>query len=314
LNLDELQKTERLLRPYVIETPLLPSKSLPGVSLKTENLQLTGSFKLRTAFSQLLQLSEEDRQKGVVTSSSGNFAQAVAYACEQLGVRATIVMMKSSSPFKVNRTQGWGADVVFCEDHFADRQRVVDRIRSEKGLRMVHPYDDPAAVLGNATIGIEILRQSDRVQNVVVPISGGGLAAGVSAALAAMRSSAKVWGVQPEGANATFLSFRKGAPVSIDRARTIADGLVATRPGDYTFPIMKERLETVLTVTEREIKEAVRHLFLEEKLVVEPSGAASVAAVMAGKVSAENSVCILSGGNMSFETLDQCFTTVDNQR
>jgi len=279
-------------------TPVIPSRSIRGVYYKAESLQLTGSFKLRTAYNQIAGLTPEQTERGIVTSSSGNFAQGAAYAASLRRIPATIVMMESSNPVKVQKTRQFGAKVVFCEDRFEARQEMVDRIREEEGRTEIFPYDSENAVAGNGTVGLEILDQFQRVKHVVVPVSGGGLISGVALALKSLKPDTRIWGVQPENSNATFLSFQKGEPVPIEKAETVADGLQVIRPGRITFSLIRQYVDDIITVKESAILEAVRHFALEEKLIVEPSGAVTLAAELEGKVPADNTLCILSGGNI----------------
>jgi len=264
---------------------------------------MTGSFKIRPALSQIMQLSEGEKERGLVTSSSGNFAQGAAYAARCFGLSAKIVMMKSASPLKVQRTRSFGGEVVFCEDSFEARQRMVDEICAREGRTEIHPFDRVPVVLGNATIGAEILEQFPEVQNVVVPVSGGGLIAGVATALKLLQPKVSVYGVQPEGSNAAVLSYQRGRLVSIERAVTVADGLMVTKPGKLTFPLIHRFVDGLVAVREEALLEAVRFLLLEEKLVAEPSAAVTLAAVLEGQVPREKTVCILSGGNAGPELL-----------
>jgi threonine dehydratase len=291
------------LRGLVRTTPILPSSFREGLFYKAENLQWTGSFKVRTAFCQIDRLTESERTKGVVASSSGNFAQALAFAARRRAISAKLVMMQSSNPFKVERTRALGAEVVFCADRFEARAEAVSLIAEEEGRSVVHPYDHPNAVAGNASLGLEILRQLPDVENVVLPISGGGLIAGVASAIKLGKSEARVWGVQPEKANAAWLSYRAGEIRSIARAESVADGLAATRPGEVTFPLIRQFVDDVVTVREDSILQAVRYLLLEEKLVVEPAGAVGLAAVLEELVPVRNTVLVLSGGNIDPELL-----------
>jgi threonine dehydratase len=284
-------------------TPILPCSLKEGLFYKAENLQWTGSFKLRTASCQIGRLSEMERAKGVVASSSGNFAQALAFAARRRNVSAKLVMMQSSNPFKVERTRAHGGEVVFCEDRFEARAEAVSLIAEQEGRIVVHPYDHPDAVAGNASLGFEILRQLPDVENLVLPISGGGLIAGVASAVKLGKSEARVWGVQPDKANAAWLSYRAGEIRSIARAESVADGLAATRPGNVTFPLIRQFVDDVVTVREDSILQAVRYLLLEEKLVVEPAGAVGLAAVLEELVPVRNTVLVLSGGNIDPELL-----------
>ncbi|MDX1683076.1 MAG: pyridoxal-phosphate dependent enzyme, partial [Phycisphaeraceae bacterium] len=209
------------------------------------------------------------------------------------------VMMPSASPWKVERTRGLGGEVVFCEDHFESRTATVREIAEDEGRTVVHPYDHPHVVAGNGTAALEILEDGDHLQRILVPISGGGLIAGIATATALLDPAVEVWGVQPEGSNATYLSFQQGKPVSISRADTIADGLRVTRPGDFTFPLIQQHVSRVVTVSEDSIRHAVARFFSDEKLVVEPSGAVTLAAVLEDRAPAQGTVCVISGGNVA---------------
>lgn len=289
---------QRELTPFICTSPLLPSQTTPGLCFKAENLQKTGSFKVRPAFAQLLRLSPDEQNRGLVTSSSGNFAQAAAFSAKALGLDLKVVMMKGASPLKREKTLLFGGKVVPCEDRFEARQETVDSIVRTEGRSQIFPYDHPLAILGNATAGMEILQQAPAAANIVVPVSGGGLISGILTAVRASGRQVNVWGVQPSGSNATALSFQEKKPVAIEAARTIADGLSVTRPGHHTFPIIRDLAHDLVVVEEDSIRRAVRRLFSEEKLVVEPSGAVTLAAVLEKKVPAD-SVCLLSGGNVS---------------
>lgn len=303
LTLADAETARRKLDGVILETPLLASKLTTRVFFKPESLQVTGSFKIRPAYNQMIALTSEQLRAGIVTSSSGNFAQATAHAASLLGVSAKIVMMRSSNVLKVERTERLGGEVVFCDNRFEARAEEVARIREEEGRTEIFPYDHPDAVAGNASSGFEMIEQFPEVRHIVVPISGGGLISGIAWAVRERRPDVLIWGVQPTGSNATFLSFHQGSPASIKEARTIADGLMVTQPGELTFPLIQRYVHDVVEVDEDSILHAVRMLAEEEKLVVEPSGAVTLAAVLRGKVPASNTVCFLSGGNISPEVL-----------
>lgn len=305
INSEAIAEARRLLKPYLRLTPVLPSGLDPYLLYKTENLQVTGSFKVRTAFSQLLRLPADEARRGIVTSSSGNFALATAYAANRLGLSTKIVMMKSSNPVKIARTKRYGGGVVLCENRFEARAEAVAEIVRTEGRTEIAPYDHPFAVLGSTTLAAEIVEQSPEVENIVVPVSGGGLIAGIAAGAKLLRPGIKVYGVQPKGSNATYLSFEARDYRSIDKAHTVADGLMVTRPGKITFPLILQFVDDVVTVCEAAILQAVCHLHEEERLVVEPSGAVPLAAVMEGKVPRKNTVLVLSGGNIAPDVLRQ---------
>lgn len=298
-----VREAAKRLRPFVRVTPLLPSHFDPEVRLKAESLQTTGSFKARTACNQLLQLSEDERRRGVVTASSGNFAQGVAYAASRLSISAKIVMMRRSNPLKVERTRQWGAEVIFCDDTLEARVAMVEEIRRSEDRATVHPYDHPNAVAGNGVIALEILDQFPEVENIVLPVSGGGLLSGVAGTVKVLKPEVKVFGVQSAGNPTTFLSFQAGEPRSVERANTIADGLLVTTPGKVTFPLIQRFVDGVVVVEEETILAAVKHFVEHERLVVEPSGAVGLAALMEDKLPRQKTVLVLSGGNIAPDLL-----------
>lgn len=298
VNADLISKAASRLAPYLSPTPCLPSRSRPGVRLKAESLQPTGSFKVRTALSQLSAVADEARSQGVVTSSSGNFAQGAAWAAGLLGISVKVVMMQSSNPLKVERTRRLGGEVVFCEDAFPARARKVAEIERDEGRIVIFPFDHPLAVAGNAGVGLEILDQAPDVRRIVVPVSGGGLISGIIQAVRLSKRPVEVWGVQPEGSDATYQSFHRGVPVRLEGTRTVCDGLTVTDPGKVTFPLILSGAAGMLRIPEDAVLAATRTCLLEEKLVVEPSGAITLAAILCGLLPAEGTVCVLSGGNL----------------
>ncbi len=308
-SLEEIRQTRALLVGVARRTPLLESHSVPSVFFKTENLQVTGSFKIRPAYAQVARLTEEARRQGIVTSSSGNFAQAAGFAATRFGIVSKIVMMESASALKKERTRAFGGIVVPCANVFEAREETVNRISSEENRTVIHPYNHVDAILGNASLGCEIAEQYPSVRNIVVPISGGGLIAGILSSISQLRPDVQVWGVQPEGSSAAFLSYRKGERVSIPEARTVADGLRVTCPGSLTFPIIQRLVKDVVVVSETAIAAATRQLLFEEKLLVEPSGAVTLAAVLEGKIPADGTACVLSGGNIAREGLLELLRT-----
>ncbi|GAB4229817.1 MAG: bifunctional threonine ammonia-lyase/L-serine ammonia-lyase TdcB [Acidobacteriota bacterium] len=287
-------------RDFVETTPMLRARSVPGLFLKAENLQVTGSFKVRPAFAQFFALGPEERRRGVVTSSSGNFAIAAAYVARMVGVSCTVVMMPSASRKKRERAEALGARIVLCGDSYESRQKTVQELVAKEGLTAVHPFDAPEAILGNGTLGWEIVEQVQDLRRIVVPVSGGGLLAGIATAVRQLCPRVELWGVQAAGSNAAVLSWEAKRRVSIPRANTIADGLTVTCPGERTFPILLALVDGILQVEETAVRSAVTRLLDEEKLVVEPAGAVPVAAVLEGLVPAERTVCVLSGGNLDW--------------
>ncbi len=296
------------ISPFIRRTPLLQSLFSDDLFLKAENLQNTNSFKVRAAAGQILSLSQAQRDRGLVTSSSGNFGQAAAYVASLMGCSLQVVMTRNSNPLKVELTRKWGAEVVFCDNAFGARQARVEKIESTLGAIQIHPFNHPNAVLGNASLGLEVMEQKADIQHLVVPISGGGLISGAALGAKLRNPSIQVWGVQPQGSNATYLSFRAGRILSVEKTDTIADGLRVNRPGELTFSLIQHYVDSVITVSEQGILEAMAHFFQTERLVVEPSGAVGMAAVLEGSIPARNTVLILSGGNVDPDLLAEALS------
>jgi len=310
VTLGQIQTAAKAIKPFIYETPLLPAPELSRVCggrafLKAENLQITGSFKIRAAMNSVLNLPSKNI-KGVVASSSGNFAQALAWAGSQLKIPVTIVMEKRSSPLKVSRTRQYGAEVVFCEDNFPSRDRTVEVLKKERELVPLHPYNLPEVIAGNGSIGLEIFAQLPNVDTVLVPVSGGGLISGIAVAIKEQRPSVKIIGVQAETSNAAYLSFKRGEIVTLEAPVTIADGLRAS-PKEITFAHIQKYVDDFVLVSDDEIKQAVLFILESSKLLVEPSGAVGVAALLTGKFSGagKNTVAVLSGGNISLDAVEE---------
>ena len=306
---DDVALARERLAAHLSQTPLVESDFLSRalgrpVLLKLESMQPVAAFKVRAAFNSILAHLDECLSTGVVTNSSGNFAQAVAYAATRLGVESTIVMMRGASAFKRGRTEAFGGNVVLCEDSFEARFDTTERIRTETGRRLLHPYNSHETIAGNATLGLELLEQVDTEFDVYVPISGGGLIAGTTLAIKAGRPGCCVFGVQAEANPSMKLSLEAGRPVRTASAASLADALTVLEPGSRTFPIMQQHVESVELVSEHAMASAVRLLAVEQKLVVEPGAAVSVAAALAAPRSRDRPlVCVLSGGNIAPETL-----------
>lgn len=309
LTLNEIKEAQQNLPKEIVRTPLLFSNDLSkelctSVYLKAENLQVTGSYKARAAFTILNNLTPEQKQRGAAISSSGNFASAFAFMGHSLGVPTTVVMMTKTAAFKVEKTKKYGAEVVLCENRFEARWETLERLEKERGLKSINTFESPEVIAGHGTIGLEILDDQPEVELVLVPISSGGLIAGVATAVNEIKPNVKIVGVQPEGSNAMYLSFKQGSLKTIDRVQTICDALVATCPGALPFEHVLKYVDDVVLVSETAVQRAVALLFETTKLVVEPSGAVGIAALLAKKVSGQNKkvVTLLSGGNVSRET------------
>jgi threonine dehydratase len=313
ISMDDIKLAQARLRGVAVRTPLIP---WPGgqpdrrLYLKPESLQPVGAFKLRGAYNKIASLSEAERRHGVVAFSSGNHAQGVAYAARALGVRATIVMPEAAPRIKRDRTAALGARIDLVTGGGEEQWRArAETLARENGYVMVAPFNDEAVIAGQATVGLEILEDLPEVETILAPVGGGGLLSGVAAAVKLSRPGVRVIGVEPDLANDAQISFQRGRVVELpldQTCRTIADGMRATRIGDITFAYIRAFADDMLTVTEREIREATRRLILEARLVAEPSGAVALAAFLFHQQElpdARRTVAVVSGGNIAPETL-----------
>jgi threonine dehydratase len=272
----------------------------PAFTVKCENMQPIGAFKVRGAYNMLAQLSSDARSAGVITYSSGNHGQAVAFAAQLLGVSAVVVMPETAPRVKVEGAERLGAEVLFAGTTVLDRKTRAESEAAARGLTMVPPFDHPWIIAGQGTCGLEIVDQRPSVTAVYVPIGGGGLISGVAAAVKALRN-VRIVGVEPAGAAKMTASRAAGHPVTLPKTASIADGLMSVRPGDLTFAHVQALVDDVLTVDDGEIAAAVKWLFDNANVVAEPSGAASVAAVLRDRPAGEDVVAIVSGGNVAPE-------------
>ena len=308
ISIDDIRVAADLIRPYVLRTPLVPAGWADDerpLWIKPENLQSIGAFKVRGAFNAIGHLDESVRTRGVVAYSSGNHAQAVAYAAAVYGVPAHIVMPEETPNIKVAATRSHGAEVVLCGA--GQREKVAAEVVAATGGVLVPPFDHPDIIAGQGTIGLEIAEDLPTVENVLVPVSGGGLASGIGTAIKALCPDARVFGVEPELAADTAEGLRLGHRVDWtieDRNRTIADGL-RSQPSELTFAHLQKVLDGVITVSENEIRAAMRELAYRAHLVAEPSGAVAMAAYRKGATPPGRTVVILSGGNIEPPILQQ---------
>ena len=287
-------------------TPVLTSRTLDErvgatVLLKAENFQRGGAFKFRGAFNKVASLSGADRSGGVVAYSSGNHAQAVALAARLHGIRATILMPEDAPASKMEATRGYGAEVVTYDRYTEDRVALGDQLARERGGSLVPPYDDPMIIAGQGTAAMELLEDAGRLDLLLVPVGGGGLISGCATAAAALSPSTKVIGVEPEAGDDTRQSLEAGHRVGIEVPRTIADGLQGNIPGELTFPIVQRLVDQIVTVSDEQIVDAMVLLHDRLKIVVEPSGAVGVAALLSGAVpvrSGQRVGVLISGGNV----------------
>ena len=277
------------------------------VFLKPENLQVTGSFKLGGALNVIFNLTDEEKKKGVVTCSAGNWAQAVAYASRILKVRAVIVMAENASQTKINATKGYGAEVLIYGKNSNDVISKSMEISQAEGLTLLSPFEDDYLIAGNGTIGLEVMKEKPDTEVVFCPIGGGALISGIALAIKTKNPQVKLIGVEPENANAMWLSLNKNSVTEKEHVNTIADGLALKKPGVKPFNIVREYVDEVVLVSEEEIKKALVFLLERAKLLVEPSGAVSVAAAMSNQLNIKDKqvVTILSGGNIDLDKLTQ---------
>lgn len=310
-SLEDLRAAAGRVRPFARRTPVLDLSDAAGRSLmlKCEHHQPAGAFKIRGASNAIAALPPDVVTRGVVTYSSGNHGQAVALAAHRLGVPAVIVMPTTAPQIKIDGVKRYGGEVILEGTTTVDRKRRAEAEVAARGLTMIPPFDDALVIAGQGTCGLEILEQVPDVAAIVVPVGGGGLLSGVAAAVKLTKPSVKVIGVEPAGAAKMSASLKAGHPVTLDKTSSIADGLMPVRPGDLTFAHTRKFVDAVITVDDAQIAKAALWLFYEGKQVVEPSGAATTAAVLNGLIdaisppSAGPVVVIVSGGNVSPATL-----------
>ena len=305
VTLADIRAAHKVVSKVAIRTPILPLKFFdrPDTFVKCENLQRTGAFKIRGAFNRISKLPKSC--KGVTASSSGNHAQAVALAARMRGLKACIVMLDQSLPHKVEGTKGYGAEVILGGNNSVLITERAEREAAERGYVFVPPFNDPDIIAGQGTVGLEIFQDLKDVKAVVVQIGGGGLSSGVATAIKESNPKIKVFGVEPTGAAAMRAALDAGKVVTLPSVDTIADGLKPTRVGPLTLEHVRKYADDVVLVSDEEILATTRHLILKEKLVVEPSGAAALAAVMSGKLKLPKGpvVAILSGGNADLKAI-----------
>jgi threonine dehydratase len=303
----DIEEAAAGLRGVARRTPLVYVEEL-GAHLKLENEQPIGAFKIRGAYNAIRKLPDAARQRGVITYSSGNHGQAVAYAAKQFGVRAVIVMPETTPAVKIEGVKRWGGEVVFAGRTSEDRRIEAEAIAGREKLAIVPPFDHPDIIAGQATVAREIVEQLPEVETVVVPVGGGGLISGVVAGLAAAGSGAAVWGVEPVGAPKLHHSLAAGAPVRLERTASIADGLITLTVGAIPFAELarqRQRIRGVVLVEDDSIRAAVQFLWRTCRLAVEPSGAATTAALLAGAVPrSKTTVLVVSGGNVDRSLLE----------
>jgi len=310
ISLDEVLAARDVIAGRVHRTPVLSSTMLgerAGVRLffKPELLQKTGSFKVRGVLNALHHLSPEERQRGVVTLSAGNHAQALAWGARQYGIPAVVVMPARAPKSKVEATRGYGGEVVLTEEDLLETCLTIQR---QRDLTLVHPFDDPRIIAGQGTVGLEIVEDVSDVDAVVVSVGGGGLISGVATAVKGLRPKTRVFGVEPEGSAVMRKSLDLGEPIALEERATIADGLDAPFAGRHTLAHIRARVDDLVLVSDAEIVEALRLILSRAKLLAEPAGAASLAGLLAGGLDIPEGatvVCVLSGGNVDLDRLKE---------
>ena len=310
LTLDNVYKANYVLKNVVRQTDVLYAPKLkPGVELylKTENLQVTGSFKVRGAYYKMSKLSEKEREKGVIACSAGNHAQGVALAAQKNGIKAVICLPDGAPISKVEATKSYGAEICLVEGVYDDAYQKALQLRDEEGYTFIHPFDDPDVIAGQGTIALELAEQVPDMDAVIVPIGGGGLISGMAYTLKSLNPNVKVYGVQASGAPSMLNSIHDSHIERLDSVRTIADGIAVKEPGSLTYDLCSKYVDEIVTVTDDEISAAILALMEQHKLVTEGAGAVAVAAAMFGKVDlkGKKTVCLLSGGNIDVTILSR---------
>ena len=310
LTIDNVYRASNALKSVVRKTDVLYAPKLcPGVDLylKTENLQITGSFKVRGAYYKMTQLTKEEKERGVIACSAGNHAQGVALAAQKNGIKAVICLPDGAPISKVEATKSYGAEVCLVEGVYDDAYKKALALRDEKGYTFIHPFDDEDVIAGQGTIALELIEQIPDLDAVIVPIGGGGLISGIAYTIKTINPRVKVYGVQAGGAPSMKQSVTNGEIQELASVSTIADGIAVKKPGENTFKFCNEYVDEIVTVTDDEISAAILALMEQHKLVTEGAGAVAVAAAMFQKINLQGkkAVCVLSGGNIDVTILSR---------
>ena len=308
MTLEKFEEASELVKKVTNPTKLIYSEYLSAqtgakVYLKPENMQYTGAYKVRGAYYKISTMSEEARKKGLITASAGNHAQGVAFAAKKYGVKATVVMPTTTPLIKVNRTKGYGAEVVLYGDVYDEACEYALKLAEEKGLTFVHPFDDLDVATGQGSIAMEIIKELPTVDYILVPVGGGGLATGVSTLAKLLNPNIKVIGVEPAGANCLQASLKNGKVTTLPTVSTIADGTAVKTPGTKVFPYLQKNLDDIITVPDEDLIVSFLDMVENHKMIVENSGLLTVAALKQLKVKDKKVVSILSGGNMDVITM-----------
>ena len=294
-------------RTQIIECPTMEKLTGNKVFFKLENLQKTGSFKVRGALNKIMHLTDEEKARGVIASSAGNHAQGVALGATNLGIKSTIVMPGTAPLSKVVATRNYGAEVVQVGTVYDDAYKKACEIQAETGATFLHPFDDPYVIAGQGTIGMEIIEDLENVDMVIVPIGGGGIASGIAKAVKSLKPSVKMVGVEAENAASMLEAVKQGCPCTIKTSPTIADGIAVARAGQLTCEMIRAYVDEIVTVSEDDIARAILFLMEKGKVVAEGAGATPVAALLAGKIKeqGQNICCVISGGNSDINMIER---------
>ena len=310
ITLDKVYHAKHVLGEVIRQTDLIQApKLVPGseIYLKTENLQVTGSFKVRGAYYKISQLSEEEKARGVIACSAGNHAQGVALAAARSGIKSLICLPDGAPISKIEATKSYGAEVCLVNGVYDDAYAKALELKEQEKYTFIHPFDDENVILGQGTIGLELIEQIPKMDAVIVPVGGGGLISGVAFAIKSLNPNIKVYGVQASGAPSMFKAMQDKKISCLDSVSTIADGIAVKEPGEHTFEYCSKYVDEIVTVTDDEISAAILALIEQQKLITEGAGAVSVAAAMFHKVPVEGKkvVCLLSGGNIDVTILSR---------
>lgn len=313
LSLDKIYHAQYVLSDEIrftdlIYSPVLSEECGCGVYLKTENLQLTGSFKVRGAYYKISQLSESEKAKGVIACSAGNHAQGVALASKKFGIKAKICMPDGAPISKVEATRSYGAEVILVPGVYDDAHSEAERMKEKYGYSFIHPFEDEDVIAGQATIGLEILNQIKDADAIIVPVGGGGLISGVAFAVKSLNPVIRVYGVQSSGAPSMANSVHSGRKTTLSSVSTIADGIAVKEPGDLTYEMCRKYVDDIVTVTDEQVSGAILALIERQKMIAEGAGAVALAAVMYKKIpdiEGKKVVCLVSGGNIDVTILSR---------
>ncbi|OCN03878.1 threonine ammonia-lyase [Erysipelotrichaceae bacterium MTC7] len=313
LSIDLVLGARRVLNDVIRKTDVIAATNIPSPNnlfLKTENLQLTGSFKVRGSYYKISKLSDEEKAKGIIACSAGNHAQGVALAAQKNNIPCIICMPDSAPISKVEATKSFGAEIVLVKGTYDDAYKEALRLHQEHGYTFIHPFDDVDVIAGQGTIGLEIVDQMENIDAVVVPIGGGGLISGVAYTIKTLHPEIKVYGVQAAGAACMYEACKQNSIIELDQVSTFADGIAVMRAGDTTYDLTMKYVDEILTVSDDEIAAAILMLLEKQKLLSEGAGAVAVAAEMFGKIPMQhkNVVCIVSGGNIDVNILSRVVT------